>query len=117
MGITATLPRLLPLDVAKELTYTGRVISGEEAAEIGLATRVDPDPLTAARALAAEIACCSPDAVRAAKKLFESSWHSGGPAALELESELQFGLIGSPNQMAAVMAGISKEPADFKDPS
>lgn len=117
MGITATLPRLLPLDVAKELTYTGRVISGEEATRIGLATRVDPDPLAAARALSAEIAGRSPDAVRAAKKLYEGSWHSGGPAALELESELQFGLIGSPNQMAAVMAGVSKEPAEFTDPA
>jgi len=116
MGITATLPRLLPLDVAKELTYTGRVLSGEEATGLGLATRTDARPLTAARALAAEIAGRSPDAVRAAKKLFESSWHSGGPDALELESELQFGLIGSPNQMAAVMAGMTKEPGEFVDP-
>jgi len=116
MGITATLPRLLPLDVAKELTYTGRIISGEEAAVLGLATRTSDDPLTAARELAAEIADRSPDAVRAAKKLFESTWHGGGQAGLELESELQFGLIGKANQMSAVMAGVSKEPADFVDP-
>lgn len=116
MGITATLPRLLPLDVAKELTFTGRVISGEEADRLGLVTRVEDDPLTAARDLAAEIAGRSPQAVRAAKQLYESSWHEGGARGLELESELQFGLIKSPNQIAAVMAGFTKEPAEFIDP-
>src|SRR5213079_3011843 len=40
MGITSTLPRLVRIDVAKELTYTGRVVSGSEAAELGLVTRV-----------------------------------------------------------------------------
>ena len=52
MGITSTLPRLVRADVAKELTYTGRIVSGEEAAALGLVTRVDDDPLAAARALA-----------------------------------------------------------------
>lgn len=116
MGITATLPRLLPLDVAKELTYTGRVISGDEASSLGLATRTSDDPLAAARELGAEIAGRSPDAVRAAKRLFESTWHGGGRAGLELESELQFELIGKDNQMAAVMSGVTKEPAKFTDP-
>jgi enoyl-CoA hydratase/carnithine racemase len=116
MGITATLPRLLPLDVAKELTFTGRVVSGADAGDLGLVTHVVDQPLAAARDLAKEIAGRSPDAVRAAKRLYEHSWHEGGRAALELESELQFGLIGSPNQMAAVMAGITKEPAEFTDP-
>lgn len=116
MGISATLPRLLPLDIAKELTYTGKIISGEEAASIGLTTRVEADPLAAARELATQIAGRSPDAVRAAKRLFEHGWPEGGRAGLELESELQFGLIGSPNQMAAVVAGVTKEPAEFTDP-
>jgi enoyl-CoA hydratase/carnithine racemase len=115
MGITATLPRLLPLDVAKELTFTGKIISGEEADRAGLVTRVDTDPLSSARDLALEIAGRSPDAVRAAKKLFESAWPAAGREGLELETELQIPLIGSPNQMAAVMAGVNKEPAKFTD--
>lgn len=116
MGISATLPRLLPLDVAKELTFTGRVISGQEADGAGLVTRVANDPLSAARDLAREIAGRSPDAVRAAKKLFEATWPTAGQAGLELETELQMPLLGSANQMAAVMAGLSKEPAVFEDP-
>src|SRR4051812_14509090 len=74
MGITSTLPRLVRLDVAKELTYTARVVSGTEAAELGLVTRVADDPLATAHELASEIAGRSPDAVRAAKRLYEESW-------------------------------------------
>ncbi len=119
MGITATLPRLLALDVAKELTFTGRMVTGEEAAELGLVTRNAADPLDAARSLAAEIAGRSPDAVRAAKRLYDESWPGGGEAgaaALELETDLQIGLMGSPNQMAAVVAGVSGETPEFTDP-
>src|SRR3954463_196965 len=49
MGIPSPLPRLVPIDVAKELTYTARVLSGEEAAELGVVTHVADDPLAAAR--------------------------------------------------------------------
>src|SRR5882757_6569318 len=65
MGITQTLPRLVPIDVAKDLTFTARVLSGEEAHEAGLVTHVSDDPLAAAQELAREIAGRSPDAVRA----------------------------------------------------
>jgi enoyl-CoA hydratase/carnithine racemase len=113
MGITSTLPRLVRIDVAKELTYTGRVISGTEAAALGLVTRATEDPLAAAKELAAEIAGRSPDAVRAAKRLYDASWHAPVEEGLLLETELQVGLIGSPNQIEAVRAGLAKEPANF----
>jgi enoyl-CoA hydratase/carnithine racemase len=116
MGITRTLPRLVAIDVAKELTYTGRVVSGTEAAALGLVTRVAEDPLAAARELAAEIASRSPDAVRRAKRLYEQSWTGADADTLALEAELQLELIGSPNQLAAVTAGLTKEPAQFTDP-
>jgi enoyl-CoA hydratase/carnithine racemase len=118
MGITQTLPRLIPIDVAKELTFTGRIVSGSEALQLGLVTSTDEDPLSAARALADEIAQKSPDAVRAAKRLYDETWASSdAAAALVLESELQTGLIGKPNQIAAVVAGMSGEPPVFVDPA
>jgi enoyl-CoA hydratase/carnithine racemase len=117
MSITRTLPRLVGIDVAKELTYTGRVISGREAHALGLVTHLSDDPVQSARALATEIAGRSPDAVRAAKRLFDESWAGPTEQTLALEAELQLRLIGSPNQLEAVRAGVSKERPEFTDPS
>src|SRR3954454_23783343 len=66
---TQMLPRLVGLDVAKELTFTGRMVSGEEALSLGLATKVSATPLEDAMALAEQIAGKSPDAIAGAKKL------------------------------------------------
>src|SRR5882757_6254127 len=81
MGITQTLPRLVPIDVAKDLTFTGRIVSGTESFELGLVTRTAEDPLSAALALADEIAQKSPNAVRAAKRLYDETWTSNDSAA------------------------------------
>ncbi len=116
MSVTRTLPRLVRIDVAKELTFTGRVFDAAEGARLGVVTRLADDPLGAARALAAEIAERSPDAVRAAKRLYDESWTGSAPQTLALEAELQLALVGSPNQVAAVTAGFTQEPPEFVDP-
>jgi enoyl-CoA hydratase/carnithine racemase len=118
MGITQSLPRLVPIDVAKELTFSGRVVPGSEALALGLVTRTSDDPLAAALALADEIAHRSPDAVRAAKRLYDETWvRNDAAAGLKRETELQVGLIGKPNQLAAVVAGMSGEEPVFVDPA
>jgi enoyl-CoA hydratase/carnithine racemase len=116
MSITRTLPRLVGIDVAKELTYTGRVLSGTEARALGLVTSVADDSLAAARSLAAEVAARSPDAVRAVKRLYDEAWTGPPQETLSLEASTQRGLIGSQNQIAAVTAGMTKQPAEFVDP-
>jgi enoyl-CoA hydratase/carnithine racemase len=117
MSLTQTLRDLVPLDVAKELTFSGRVLSGTEAHELGLVTRLADDPLAAALSLAREIASKSPDAIRAAKRLFEVAWHADPATGLELEQSLQGSLIGTPNQVEAVKANFEKRPPAFKNPS
>ncbi|MBH0122545.1 crotonase/enoyl-CoA hydratase family protein [Rhodococcus sp. CX] len=117
MGITQSLPRLVGLDVAKELTFTGRIITGAEAKKLGLVTHVVDDPLAAASELAREIAGKSPHAVQAAKRLYEETWTGSDPAsALMLESTLQVELMGSPNQVEAVTAGTAGRAPAFVDP-
>lgn len=117
MSGTQTLRRLVRLDVAKELTFTGRVVSGTEAVAIGLATRVADDPRAAALELATEIAAKSPDAMRAAKHLLDRSGVASVEAGLQLEESLQRGLIGRPNQIESVRANLEKRPPRFSDPS
>src|SRR5690606_26362393 len=111
------LPRLVRADVARELAFTGRVVEAEEAAAIGLVTRLADDPLDEAMALARSIASRSPDAVRRAKRLLRDS-HGMSPAeSFALETSLQLELLGTPNQLEAVRARLTKSPASFRDPS
>jgi enoyl-CoA hydratase/carnithine racemase len=116
MGITQSLPRLVGADRAKELTWTGRKLGAEEALELGLITGIADDPLAAARELAAEIATKSPDAIRRGKRLIEATWNAPAADALALEEKLQRELLGSPNQIKAVQAGMGGEAADYDDP-
>ena len=117
MGITQTLPHLIGLDVAKELVWTGRKVEADEALRIGLVTRIADDPRAAALDLAREIASRSPDAIRRGKRLLNEAAWAHAEESLALEEELQRELLGSPNQVAAVQAAFSKQPAEFTDPS
>ena len=117
MAGTQTLRNLVRLDVAKELTFSGRVISGSEAYELGLATRVSDHPLEDALELAREIAAKSPDAIRAGKKLLNASVQVGLEEGLRLEEKIQADLIGSPNQIESVRANLEKRPPSFQDPT
>jgi enoyl-CoA hydratase/carnithine racemase len=112
---TQFLPELVGRDVAKELIYTGRVVSGEEAARIGLATRTDPDPLAAALALAGEIAGRSPHAIRAAKRLLDLAGRTSLAAGFAAEQDEIRALIGSPNQAEAVAARFEKRDPAFAE--
>jgi len=116
MSITQTLLRLVPLDVAKELTFTGRIISGTEALALGLATKVVDDPLTSALDTARLIASKSPHAIRAGKALLRDAPNMSRADALKLETALQVALLGSPNQAEAVQANMMKREPSFKDP-
>ncbi len=62
MSGTVLLRELMSLDVAKELTLTGRVVSGSEAQALGSVTRLSDDPQAAARRPKREIINESPDA-------------------------------------------------------
>jgi enoyl-CoA hydratase/carnithine racemase len=117
MGISQVLPVLAGLDVAKDLVFTGRSVGADEANELGVVTRVAEKPLEEALALAAEIAAKSPDAIRSGKRLLNEAYRGRSEEALTLEAELQRALIGSPNQIAAVTAAMTKEPASFEDPA
>jgi enoyl-CoA hydratase/carnithine racemase len=93
------------------------VVDGREPHALGLVTRLDAEPYAAALALARDIVARSPDAIRAAKRLYEAAWPARAAERLALESELQRSLIGTPNQLASVVAGAEPAPAAFVDPA
>ncbi|MCR5880902.1 crotonase/enoyl-CoA hydratase family protein [Phenylobacterium sp. J367] len=103
-------------DVARELTWSGRIFSGEEAAQMGLATRASPDPLAEALSLARDIASKNPHAIRAGKRLLNLAQSDAGiPEIFLEETREQVALIGSPNQVEAVMANMQKREPNFAD--
>lgn len=108
MGISLSLPRLMPVDRAKWMIMTGPMLSGEEALAEGLVTRVEAEPVKAAHALADELATKSPDAIRAGKALADGMWGRDPAALLALEARLQAEIIGGPHQIETVMARMQK---------
>ena len=102
-------------DVVRELTYTGRIFSAEEALGYGFVTRIVENPHAAALATAREIASTSPDAIRAAKRLLNLASLADAGTLLAAETEEQRRLIGSANQMKAVRANLENRSADFAD--
>jgi enoyl-CoA hydratase/carnithine racemase len=80
----------------------------------GLATRICDDPRAAALETAREIASKSPDAIRAAKRMFNNLSVDPGPALLAEYVEQQK-LIGSANQTEAVRANIDKRAPRFAE--
>ena len=116
MSGVALMRELARSDVIRELSLTGRVFSGAEALSYGFATSLHADPLAAAaRATAKEIAGRSPDAVRAVKRLLNMASDADTAAILLAESKEQAALIGSPNQLEAVRAGVEGRPGRFVD--
>ncbi len=115
MAGTQLMRHLAREDIVRELTYTGRIFSGQEALAMGFATRVCADPHAEALAVAREIAGKSPDAVRASKRLLNAAPVTDPASGLLQETREQIALIGSPNQVEAVMANLQKRAPSFSD--
>ena len=114
MGGMALARCLVRPDQLRALIYSGRVVSGEEACALGLATQVVDDPRAAALAAAREIAQKSPDAIRAAKRLMRVTEDGDTAAILLAESVEQDRLIGGANQREAVIAAMENRAPVFQ---
>ena len=89
-------PRLFGPDVAKDLMFTGRVVTGSEAQALGLVTRLSDDPRARhALELAREIASRSPDAIKVMKRLVDASWTLSFDDGVREEHDQTEGMIGS----------------------
>lgn len=115
MAGTLLLKGLVRDDVARELTYTARQFTGEEAARLGLATRLDPDPRAAALALAREVTGMSPRAVQGAKRLFNLASRIDAERQLVAEAQEQQALLEGKDLQEALAAARDKCRPNFAD--
>jgi enoyl-CoA hydratase/carnithine racemase len=115
MAISATLRDVAPPDRIKELAFSAKVFDADEGLQIGAITRIEGDPLEAARRMAATIAGKSPDAIRGIKRLVNEAWTASEAGGLAMEARIQTKLLRSPNQAEAVRAGFEKRQANFAD--
>jgi len=114
---TRRLAEIVGLDVAKELVWSGRMVEGDEAVRLGLATQVADDPREAALAMARDFADKSPHAIRAAKRLLTLSRSADDAEGFAAERDEIKALIGSPNQVESVNAFFDKRTPDYSDPA
>lgn len=114
MAGTPILSRLVRDDILRDLAFTGRIFSAQEAMSYGLATRICDDPRAVALEAAREIADKSPDAIRGIKRMLNNLSIDPGPALLA-ESLEQMKVLGSANQREAVRANIEKRAPRFTD--
>ncbi|MEH6569342.1 MAG: crotonase/enoyl-CoA hydratase family protein [Halioglobus sp.] len=115
MSATQSLRRLASLDRIKELIFTGRKFTGRQALDYGLATELSDTPLEAAMEMARAIAGRNPDAVRKAKELLNQSALVDVRDGLIAESNCSRTMMGTPNQLEAVMASLEKRQPVFAD--
>lgn len=115
MGGMVLMRRLARGDVIRKLTYSAEQFEAQQALDWGFVTELSDTPLDRAQALATEIAGKSPDAIRAAKALIRDTELMGVKDTLIAESRAQESLMGKPNQMEAVVAGMQKRAPKFTD--
>ena len=115
MGSTQLMRHLVSEDIVRELSFTGRMFSAVEAQNYGFITSIADDPIEHAMAMAEQISNQNPDAIRAIKSLFNAAPYLTLEEGMQMESQLQDELVGTTNQLEAVLSVIEKRKANFKD--
>src|SRR5262245_12764320 len=115
-ALSATLPAIVGQQHALDLLYTGRRVSGEEAARIGLCDRlVDAGEVrTVAHALAAEIAPSAPLAGRSIRATMRGDLAGRARAAMAREAEEQDRLRATSDWAEGVRAAAQRRPPRFE---
>jgi enoyl-CoA hydratase len=115
-----TLQRITPIvgkGMAREMAFTGRFITAARALSCGLVNEVHADKdalLTAARALAGEIAANSPMAVQGVKAVLNYSEEHPTAEGLEYVAQWNSSFVQSNDVAEAVSAFLEKRPPNFR---
>jgi 2-(1,2-epoxy-1,2-dihydrophenyl)acetyl-CoA isomerase len=114
-GATWTLQRLVGAAKAVEIALLNEPVSAEEAARMGLVTRVVPaaDLPAEARAVAVRLAALSPVALARTKQALQAAAESTFEEALELEATLQGEAGAHPDHAEGIAAFVEKRRPRF----
>ena len=115
-GGTQRLPRLIGANLAKELIFTGKMISAAEAEKIGLANKVVPQDQLMEEVLktAREIASKGKVSLRAAKQAINNGLNTDLATGIHIEVDA-FGLCyGSSDSKEGTSAFLEKRKPEFK---
>ena len=113
---TYFLPRIVGLRRAMELTMTSRMLTADEAADLGIVTRVVPDGEVqeAADALARELATGPTRAYGLTKRLFHQSFVETLETQMELESRAIADIMRTDDAKEGVNAFVNKRAPKFR---
>lgn len=117
-GVLTLLPRVVGIQRAAELIFTGRALQGAELVEWGLVNRVldDEELMPTALAFAEEVARKSPLAIATAKQAMNTIWshRMSVPAGLQLELERDaYYCLTSHDAPEGLLAFSDKRPPRF----
>jgi enoyl-CoA hydratase len=118
VGTLQRLPKLIPDGVVRELAYTGRNMSAQEAREVGFVNRVYDDRETMMREvleLAAGIASKSPLAVRGSKETLLYSRDHSVAEGLNYIATWNSGMLSEADLAAGLQAQMEKRQATYED--
>lgn len=117
MATTYLLPRLLGVPRAVELILTGRIVTGKEAADLGLANHAveSGKVLEKSREIAAEIAACAPIAVRTAKQSIYQGLSWDPVTAAQLEAHAQSRTVETDDSREGIRALLEKRTPSFQN--
>lgn len=115
VGCLYTLPRIVGMQRAKEIMFTGRTLSAQECVDLGIAMSLhEPDKLKEdAMTLAQRLCQASTPAIGATKRILNQSFQLDANALVEMESAAQGLFLSSDYHVEAVRRFLNKEPLQY----
>ena len=116
MGTTWSLPDVAGHAVARDLVLTGRLVTGTEAVQLGLASRALPADAVLDEALAAagRIAAAAPVATRLTLQTLRSGGHADHETALQWEALAQATTLATEDVHEGIAAAAARRTPSFR---
>ena len=115
LGAFFTLPRMVGLQRAKEIMFTGRPLDAQEAKELGIAMEVHGTDylMDATMELAGRLCKANTRAIGATKRIVNQSFNLDAQALIEMEAAAQAVQLSSDYHQNAIKSFLDKQPLAY----